>query len=177
VLLNLATRQPNSFVTPIKTSFASVPNDQYLVANDTRASLRITALGTHSVGSSTPTRPSTSTPPSTTGGSSSSIGPLQACVNVTSSGSTAVENLVILDPGAAGLKGTASFVGQGINVTDPFVISTTGQTAVPVVVSQPGTGTFTVSVDVPPSLGTAQHLVTTYTLSRIATTLTGCTPH
>jgi hypothetical protein len=94
---------------------------------------------------------------------------------VTPTGSTTVENVKILDIGGTGLKGTVTFNGQGENSTEPFDISTTGLTATPFVVTQPGTSTITISVALPG--GKTQQLTIDYTLSSTATTSTGCTPH
>jgi len=126
--------------------------------------------GTSSTGGTSPT---SGTTPS---GTSTSIGPLKACVDVTPTGSTTIENVKILDIGATGLRGTVTFNGQGVNnMSEPFVISTTGLTATPYVVTQPGTSTITISVTLPG--GKTQQLTLSYTLNSTATTSTGCTPH
>jgi hypothetical protein len=114
--------------------------------------------------------PSTPTPT----GSSSSIGPLEACVDVLTTGTTTVENVKVLDNGATGLKGTVTFNGQGINLSDPILFSTTGLTAAPFVVSQPGTSTITISVALPS--GKTQQLTLDYTLATTTKTSSGCTP-
>jgi hypothetical protein len=118
---------------------------------------------------------STPTPSSTPGGSTASIGPLEACVDVSAGGSVTVENVEVLDAGATGLKGTVTFDGQGIDLTDPILFSTTGLTAAPFVVSKPGTATITITVPLPG--GTSQHLTLTSTLGSGAKTSTGCAPH
>src|SRR5262249_50328980 len=125
---------------------------------------------------SAPPGSATPTGSSTPRGSSSSIGPLEACVDFSNSGgSTTVENVKVLDDGAAGLKGTVSFNGQGINLTEPFLFSTTGLTAAPFVVSQPGTATIPITLTLPD--GKSQHLPLSFTLPSTPKTLTGCTPH
>jgi hypothetical protein len=58
--------------------------------------------------------------------------------------STTVENDKVLDHGATGLKGTVSFNGQGINLTETILFSTTGLTAAPFVVRKSGPATITI---------------------------------
>jgi hypothetical protein len=117
----------------------------------------------------------TPTAPPTPGGSSSSPGPLEACVNVSPTGATTVENVVVLDTGATGLKGTVVFNGQGlVNMSETILFSTTGETSAPYVVTQAGTSTITISVALPG--GKSQQLTIDYTLPSTSTIVTGCTP-
>jgi hypothetical protein len=165
---------PNGTVGPVPES----PHAMIALINDSNGPATMTERPTSgSTGPSTASTPagsSTPTPSPTPGGSSSPIGPLEACVNLSTTGSTTVANVAVLDHGAAGLKGTVSFDAQGIHLTDAILFSTTGVTAAPFVVRKPGTATFTITV--PLGNGKSQHLTLPYTLNSVPKTTVGCTP-
>ena len=96
-------------------------------------------------------------PPEATTTTEPAPGPLTVCVFITNNGSTSTENVHVRDPLAGGASGMVTFVGQGLNQTNPITLDANGSAITSFTVSTLGSATIGAMVG-------SQSATTTFTL-------------